>query len=1133
MTQAESIDILWILVCAGLVFVMQAGFLCLESGLTRAKNAINVAVKNIADFAVASILFWLFGFGLMFGDSVGGIFGTGYFAINGEHNATTWLMAFVLFQMMFCATAATIVSGAVAERMHFPAYIILSAVVAGLIYPVFGHWAWGGAIGDGGEGWLVQMGFVDFAGSTVVHSLGGWVALAGVIILGAREGRFVAGEEPRVIPAGNLPVAMLGGLLLFFGWFGFNGGSTLGMTEDVPAIMAHTALAASAGVLAGILIGWRLHGYCEVMYALNGALAGLVAITANAHVVSGLDAIVIGAVGSVIMVGANEWLLARRVDDAVGAIPAHLAAGVWGTLAVALFGDLEKIGTGLSRLEQLGVQTIGVIACGVWAFGVAWLLLKGMSRLRPLRVSPEDERVGLNVSEHGARTELVLLMETMEEHSRTGTTTTRVPEEPFTEVGQIASAYNRVIDALDEATEQTRAIIRDVRDGIITFTREGVLTSLNPGAEKLFGVAAAGVIGGPVQKLMSPENGAQSSRLERLFVPGEKLELRFGAPPERRVLEVSISENRVGHVAQLTGMVRDISERKQVESQLHKERDLAQVTLASIGDGVITTDETGCVQYMNPVAERLTGWRSHEARGNPVSMVYRLVDEKSGTALENPVRTALNRGQVMPRLEHALLRRRDGENVPVLDTSAPIRSRDGFLIGAVLVFHDVTVTLNLARELSHQASHDALTGVPNRREFERRLSELLARPFEAGETHFLCYLDLDQFKVVNDTCGHVAGDELLRQVTSLLRTHLRTSDVLARLGGDEFGLILQGCPRERAMELAETFREAIQEFRFGWETKVFSIGVSIGVVELDSHERDIGSVLSSADAACYAAKEGGRNRVHLYQPDDDRLLEQHGQMQWVTRLQAALDQDRLRLYVQPIVPLNAPDRNRMHFEILVRLEENGKIIQPGAFLPAAERYGLMPRIDQWVVNNTLAWLGDRYRRHGRLDGVYCINLSGASLSDERFRQTVRTTLEQSGLPGGVICFEITETAAVANLSKVVHFIREVKQLGCAFSLDDFGCGLSSFAYLKTLPVDFLKIDGSFIKDIERDPIDMAMVQAINTIGHTMGLQTIAEFVETESVMNRLVELGLDYAQGYLLGEPRPLGEGDQVRMMPR
>lgn len=1135
MTSSLSLDVLWMLVCAALVFVMQGGFLCLESGLTRAKNAINVAVKNIADFAVATILFWLFGFGLMFGDSVGGLFGTGYFAIDGGGGTTTWLMAFMLFQMMFCATAATIVSGAVAERMHFPVYMVVSATVAGLIYPVFGHWAWGGVIGDGEPGWLAAMGFVDFAGSTVVHSLGGWVALAAVIIIGPREGRFVPGKPASVIPAGNLPVAMLGGLLLFFGWFGFNGGSTLAFADNVPSILAHTSLAAAAGILAGILLGWKLHGYCEVMYALNGAVAGLVAITACAHVVTGLEAIVIGAIGSVIMVAANEWLLARRIDDAVSAIPAHLAAGAWGTLAVALFGEPGAIGTGLSRLDQLGVQALGVIACGVWSFGIAWIMLTCLRRLTPLRVSPDDERVGLNVSEHGARTELIELMETMDQHGLTGNLTTRVPVEPFTEVGQIAAAYNRVIGALEEATDQTRAIIRDVRDGIITFTGEGVLTSLNPGAEKLFGVAAAGVIGMPVQRLVVPDANVAPPRLERLFVPGEKLELRLGTGRERRVLEVSISENRVGEHAQLTGMVRDISERKQVESQLHKERDLAQVTLASIGDGVITTDETGCVQYMNPVAERLTGWRAHEARGNPVSLIYRLVDEKSGASLENPVRTALLRGQVLPRLEHALLRRRDGEHVPVLDTAAPIRSRESFLIGAVLVFHDVTVTLNLARELSHQASHDALTGVPNRREFERRLTELLERPVEPDQTHFLCYLDLDQFKIVNDTCGHVAGDELLRQVTALLRSQLRASDVLARLGGDEFGLILQNCPCERAVALAEGFREAIAEFRFAWESKVFAIGVSIGVVELDQRMHDLNTVLSSADAACYAAKENGRNRVHLYQPDDGRLLEQHGQMQWVARLQAALDQDRLRLYMQPIVPLNAPDRNRVHYEILVRLVENGKVIQPGAFLPAAERYNLMPRIDQWVVNNTLAWLGDIFRRHGKLDGVYCINLSGASLSDERFRQTLRTTLEHCGLPAGAICFEITETAAVANLSKVVHFIGEVKQLGCAFALDDFGCGLSSFAYLKTLPVDFLKIDGSFIKDIEHDPIDMAMVQAINTIGHTMGLQTIAEFVESESVMLRLTELGLDYAQGYFLGEPRPLGEGegDQVHMMPR
>jgi Amt family ammonium transporter len=297
--------------------------------------------------------------------------------------------------------------------------------------------------------------------------------------------------------------------------------------------------------------------------------------------------------------------------------------------------------------------------------------------------------------------------------------------------------------------------------------------------------------------------------------------------------------------------------------------------------------------------------------------------------------------------------------------------------------------------------------------------------------------------------------------------------------------------------------------------------------------RDLGAVLSAADAACYAAKESGRNRVHVYQADDSKLLEQHGQMQWVARLQSALDEDRLRLYVQPIVPLHDGEGMMPHYEILVRLIEDGKLVGPGTFLPAAERYGLMPRIDQWVVHNTLAWVGDRVRRKGGVDGVYCINLSGASLSDERFREALHATLTRQRLPSGAVCFEITETAAVANLSKVVEFIHEVKALGCAFALDDFGSGLSSFAYLKNLPVDFLKIDGSFVKDIELDPMDLAMVQAINAIGHVMGLKTIAEYVATEGILQRVKELGIDYAQGYHLGEPRPLADSQEVKMMPR
>ncbi|HSQ71734.1 MAG TPA: EAL domain-containing protein, partial [Rubrivivax sp.] len=345
--------------------------------------------------------------------------------------------------------------------------------------------------------------------------------------------------------------------------------------------------------------------------------------------------------------------------------------------------------------------------------------------------------------------------------------------------------------------------------------------------------------------------------------------------------------------------------------------------------------------------------------------------------------------------------------------------------------------------------------------------------------------------------------------------------------------ILQACPLDHAVRIAEKVREAIAKLRFGWQGKQFSIGVSIGLVLAPGKGQDLGALLAAADAACYAAKEAGRNRVHVLQPDDTQVLAQRGQMQWVTRLNAALDADRLRLYVQPVLPLQGDAQASPHFEILVRLDEDGQIIPPGAFLPAAERYGLMPRIDQWVVDNTLSWLGDRLRQQGRVDGLYAINLSGASLSDERFRQTLRATLQKMKLPPGLLCFEITETAAVANLSKVVQFIEEVKALGCLFALDDFGSGLSSFAYLKNLPVDFLKIDGSFVKDIADDPMDLAMVQAINAIGHVMGLKTIAEYVCSQAVLERLREIGVDYGQGFHLGAPRPLAELGSVRLMPR
>ncbi len=702
--------------------------------------------------------------------------------------------------------------------------------------------------------------------------------------------------------------------------------------------------------------------------------------------------------------------------------------------------------------------------------------------------------------------------------------------EPFTEVGQIAEQYNKVIRALQHAVAKTQSIVRDIRDGIVTYSRDGVLTSCNPGAERLFGLPAEQIVGQPFQRFVV---GGSGSLLPE--VGGEmKAEMMLhGRGGEAFAAELTASQ---GGTAEDTFvcMVRDVTERRRVEEQLFAEKMLAQVTLASIGDGVITTDRAGQVRYLNPSAEKLTGWRQTDAQGLMLEEVYRLFDETTGAPLANATGLAVRRrSDCQERAERApgILYLRDGSQVVVQDAVAPIRDANGLVIGTVLTFRDVTVTRQLARKLTFQANHDNLTGLVNRSAFERRIEALL-RDFSGGE-HVLCYMDLDQFKVVNDTCGHAAGDELLRQLGQLLKGRMRGSDVLARLGGDEFGILFIDCPLNQAVLIAEGIRHAVDEFRFNWEGKSFAVGASIGLVGIDEHAKTLGPLLGAADSACYAAKDGGRNRVHVYQADDQRLMERRGEMQWTHRLRQALDGDHLRLFVQPIVPASGDD-GLQRYEVLVRMQgEDGSVIPPGAFMPAAERYDLAPAVDRWVVGNFLAWVGDLCRHPDRALGHYSINLSATSLGEESFLEFVLSAIERHRIPADCLCFEITETAAIANLSRAMTFMERLKAVGCSFALDDFGSGLSSFGYLKTLPVDYLKIDGSFVRDIEHDPIARAMVVSINSIGHEMGLQTVAEFVESAAILECLQSIGVDYVQGYHLGRPGPLTELSGVRMMPR
>jgi diguanylate cyclase (GGDEF)-like protein len=452
----------------------------------------------------------------------------------------------------------------------------------------------------------------------------------------------------------------------------------------------------------------------------------------------------------------------------------------------------------------------------------------------------------------------------------------------------------------------------------------------------------------------------------------------------------------------------------------------------------------------------------------------------------------------------------------------PFSDSDGLFQGYRGTGRDVTTARQLSQQLSHQASHDSLTGLMNRREFELQLAREIEDVAHTDSQHALCFLDLDRFKLVNDSSGHVAGDELLRQLGELLKAHVRRGDLIARIGGDEFGVLLKNCSLREALRVSKGLRDAVAEFRFVWEDKIFDVGVSIGLVAVTREGGHINQLLRQADAACYTAKKNGRNRVHVFRPDDEDQVRRQSELNWVHRLNAAMDQDALHLHCQEIRSLGENGTESKRCEILLRMETaSGELVSAATFLPAAERYNLATRIDRYVIKKAIDW----FRRNPFSTGdfaVYAVNLSGQTIGDKEFGDYVTEQLADCPIDPRRICFEITETAAIASLATASQFITRIKQLGCRFALDDFGSGLCSFAYLKTLPVDYLKIDGAFVRDIATDPVDLTMVKSINEMAHALGKQTIAEFVESKAVLELLRGIGVDYAQGYYIGKPCPL-----------
>jgi diguanylate cyclase (GGDEF)-like protein/PAS domain S-box-containing protein len=696
-----------------------------------------------------------------------------------------------------------------------------------------------------------------------------------------------------------------------------------------------------------------------------------------------------------------------------------------------------------------------------------------------------------------------------------------------TRLAALAIERNLAEEALRNSEAKFRGLFEGVIEGVYQSTRDGRLVSVNTAFVKMLGYSSAEEMYALPSSIMlywSPTDRADFVR--RVDADGEVRSMEVVLRRRDGSQVVALENSRGvrdggGRIVGYEGTVSDITERKRVEQAIYAEKDRAHVTLQSIGDAVITTDAGAHIDYLNPVAERLTGWSVDEARGRPIGEVLQLIDESTRKPVAYTLDRVLAAGESAVPSDHNILVNRRGEELAIQETASPIRNREGVAIGAVIVFGDVTKERRLKRALSYQASHDALTGLINRREFDTRL-ETAVTSAQRGEGEFvLLYVDLDQFKVVNDTCGHSAGDRLLRDITSLLQTRVRASDTIARLGGDEFGLLLERCSLEQAERVADSIRQAIHGYRFLWGANSLSVGASIGVVRIAKETTSAASVLSAADIACYAAKDGGRNRVQIYERDHG--TSRHREMQWVGRIARAVEDSRLELYAQRIVGISPASDGTPFFELVVRLrEEDGTLVPPDEFIPAAERYNVMVMIDRWVVNRAISLLEGCLTRTSRLP-LLAVNLSGTSINDEDFLEFILTRLGNEQV-ARALCFEITETAAVASLSKATYFMRELKARGCRFSLDDFGSGVSSFVYLKTLPVDFLKIDGQFAMHVASDAVDRSMVDAIAKIGRAMQVATIAEKVESAEVLEVLKQIGVDYVQGFHLSEPRAIEE---------
>jgi diguanylate cyclase (GGDEF)-like protein/PAS domain S-box-containing protein len=707
-----------------------------------------------------------------------------------------------------------------------------------------------------------------------------------------------------------------------------------------------------------------------------------------------------------------------------------------------------------------------------------------------------------------------------------------IPNDP--ETAQLAHTVNRLFDAIGERDDKLRGRDRLFQDfartlpEIVIIHDEKILLA-NDAAASLVGLEAAQLTGRDVVDLVKPAYRALFRKHIAERLGGEaaprriEMQLINGNQTGLWVETQSSTIDFRGHRAILT-IARDVSHRKSLEVSLSRSKRQAQYTLESIAEGVITTDNDGRIDYMNMAAETLIGTNRDAAAGHRIGELFTLVDDADRRPLGDPVERCLAMRRRVNMGRRAVMVTLDGEYEHSVElTASPVRGPSNSISGAVVVFHDVGELRGLTRKMSYQATHDPLTGLINRREFERRLDEAMDAAHAEETAHMLFYMDLDRFKAVNDSCGHMAGDNMLREVAALIKDQVRDSDFVGRLGGDEFGALLIGCPIDKARQIATDICNAIADYRFVWKDKIFNIGISIGLVEISHASGALQDVMSAADSACYMAKQSGRGQVHVYSARDEAVARERGDIQWLRQLQTALHEDSFELAVQPILAMRGNATSGPALEVLIRLDDGlGRPTETAEFLRPAARYQMMPQIDRWVVNATLAAISGGELKLAA-NRSCAINLSGQTLGDESFLGFVVDALDRSGVSPSSICFEVTEGAILSNVQHAQRFIEVLHGIGCEFSLDDFGSGLGSFSSLKHLPIDYLKIDGTYTHNLQTDLVNQEMVNAMIKLARTMEFQIVAEQVEQQEDFDWLREVGVDFVQGRFIEAPALLG----------